>query len=360
MKGNSVMKLISLAQRRRSVFATIGTVAALALQANVAAAGPYTYNSESPNATTVNGSDMTQTLGPVAPKPGVRIGVVLKSLSNQYWQGIESGVKAAAKELNVEVNIQAATSESDNNQQLTIAQTMIGKKFDAYIVSPQSSSNLTPALNRMRELNVPIINPDDARIAGTVYVGPSHELDGTKAADFIAQNLPAGGEIAQIEGQAGSNAAILRIKGFKDGVAKYPNLKLVASVPGNWDGTQSYNAATTLLRKNPNIKAFYANNDTMAVGVAKAVSDMGLSGKVVIVGTDGIPAALDGIRNGKITATITPLPFYQGYWSVSAAVRLLNGQKVPDWVVAPAQLITKDNLEQFFDKSNDVKPGLYK
>jgi ribose transport system substrate-binding protein len=136
-------------------------------------------------------------------------------------------------------------------------------------------------------------------VSQAVYVGPSHELDGSQAADFIAQHLPEGGDVAQIVGQAGSNAAILRIKGFKEGVAKHPNLKLVASVPGNWDGTLAYNDTQTLLRKNPNIKAFYADNDTMAVGVAKAVSDMGMSGKILIVGTDGIPAALDGSSKAR-------------------------------------------------------------
>jgi ribose transport system substrate-binding protein len=338
----------------------LGGIAMLALQTGVSSADTYTYNSDAADAPHVMGADLASSLGPVTAKPGIRIGVILKSLSNQYWQGIESGVKAAAKDYGVDVNVQAANSESDPTQQLTIAQTMIGKKFDAYIVSPESSSNLTPAVKQMRDVGVPVINTDDARIAGTVYVGPSHELDGSQAADFIAQHLPDGGDVAQIEGQAGSNAAILRIKGFKEGVAKHPNLKLVASVPGNWDGTMAYNATQTLLRKNPNIKAFYADNDTMAVGVAKAVSDMGLSGKILIVGTDGIPAALDGIQKGTISATVTPLPFYQGYWSVEAAVRLLSGQKVPAWVVAPAQLITKDTLGQFFDKDNNVLPGLYK
>jgi ribose transport system substrate-binding protein len=344
----------------RSALGLLGGIAITALQAGSAGAEGFTYNSDSPDATKVMGADLSDSLGTVATKKDIRIGVILKSLSNQYWQGIASGIKAAAKDLGVEVNIQAANSEADPTQQLTIAQTMIGKKYDAYIVSPEASSNLTPAIKQMQAAGVPVINTDDARVNGSVYVGPSHELDGSQAADFIAQHLPDGGDVAQIEGQAGSNAAILRIKGFKEGVAKHPNLKLVASVPGNWDGTMAYNDTQTLLRKNPNLKAFYADNDTMAVGVAKAVSDMGLSGKILIVGTDGIPAALDGIKNDKISATVTPLPFYQGYWSVEAAVRLLAGQKVPDWVVAPAQLITKDNIDQFFDKDNNVKAGLYK
>ena len=352
----------SFDSRRAAIRLLLGVMVlgALGTEARSASATSYTYNSDSPQATRVFGADFAKTLGPVPSKSGIRIGAVLKTLNNQYWQGIQSGIRAAAKDFGVEVTIQAANTESDPTQQLTIAQTLIGRRFDAYIVSPEATSNLTPALQQMRDASVPIINTDDARIAASTYVGPDHELDGSQAADYIAEHLPNGGDVAQIEGQAGSSAAILRIRGFKNGVAKHPNLKLVASVPGNWDGNMAYNDAQTLLRKNPNIKAFYADNDTMAVGVAKAVSDAGMAGKIIVVGTDGIPAALNGIENGTISATVTPLPYYEGYWSVEAAVRLLSGQKVPDWVVAPAQLITKETIGQFYGSDNNVKVSLYK
>jgi len=329
------------------------------LTSSLQAADGFSYNSDQPDAPQILGADLSKTFGPIEKKEGVRIGVVLKSLTNQYWQGIAKGVETAARDLGVEVNIQAANSEADPTQQLTIAQTMIGRNFDAYILSPVSVSNLTPAVRELQNRNLPIANTDDSRIPATVYIGPNHELNGVVAADYMAAQLPDGGEVAQIEGQAGSSAAILRIKGFTEGIAKNPKLKLVASVPGNWDGTLAYNATQTILGKNPNIKAIYANNDTMAVGVAKAVSDMGLTGQILVIGTDGIPAVLDGIKNGTIAATVTPLPYYQGYWSVESLVRLLNGQDVPAWVVAPAQLITKENMDEFFDESYEVKEGLY-
>ena len=60
----------------------------------------------------VFGADLAKTLGPFKQAPGIKIGVVLKSLTNQYWQGIESGVKAGAAKYNVEVTVQAASSES--------------------------------------------------------------------------------------------------------------------------------------------------------------------------------------------------------------------------------------------------------
>jgi ribose transport system substrate-binding protein len=345
----------------RGAGASLRVSAALAfvIAAGFAHAGPYTYNSDSPNATKVEGADLAKNLGDFKQAPNIKVGVVLKSLTNQYWQGIESGIKAAAAKYNVDVTVQAASSESSATQQLTIAQTLFGKGFSAFILSPEATSNLTPALKQIQDAGLPVVNTDDARIAATVYVGPSHELDGSQAADYIAKQLPDGGKVAQIEGQAGSSAAILRIKGFKEGLAKHPNLVLVASVPGNWDGAQAYNAAQNLLQKYPDLKGIYANNDTMAVGVAKAVADAGRAGQVIVVGTDGIPAAMDAIQKGTMSATITPMPYYQGYWSLEAAVRLLSGQKVPDWVVAPAQLITKENMGEYFDKDFNMKPGLY-
>jgi ABC-type sugar transport system substrate-binding protein len=169
--------------------------------------------------------------------------------------------------------------------------------------------------------------------------------------------MPDGGEVAQIEGQAGSSAAILRIKGFKDGVAKAGNLKLVASVPGDWDADKAFAAANQIIGQYPDLKCIYANNDTMAIGVAKAVQSSGKT--IAVIGTDGVPEAVDGVRKGTVHATISPLPFYQGYWAVESAVRLLAGQDVPKWVVSPAQLITKDTVDQFYDDKGFVLSGLF-
>jgi ribose transport system substrate-binding protein len=322
-----------------------------------ASATTYTYNSNAAGIDQINGSDLAKTLGQVTATKKYRIAVILKALTNQYWQGIQAGAKGAGDKLGVDVVIQAASGESAQNQQLTIAQTLAGQKFDAYVVAPESASNLNPAIAIMQAQKAPIVNVDDARIAATVYTGPDHQLDGTQAAQYLAKLFPKGGKVAQIEGQAGSSAAILRIKGFKDGVTAAGNLQLIASVPGDWDANKAYAAAQQIIKQHPDLKGIYANNDTMAVGVAKAVKDSGK--KIAVVGTDGVPEAIAGVRSGTMAATVSPLPFYEGYWAVEAAVRLLEGQKVATWVVAPAQLITKDNVDQFYNQSGMVLPNLF-
>ena len=354
-KGNGALAFASVAVIGLSACSSASDVATGGSDST--AAKTYTYASDQDGASTIDGVDLATKLGEVTPTKKYRVAVILKSLTNQYWQGIDKGAKAAGEKFGVDVTVQAASSEAAQTEQLTIAQTMVGQKFDAYVVAPESTSNLTPALQQMQGQGAPIVNVDDARVPATVYTGPDHELDGTQAAEELAKLIPSGGQVAQIEGQAGSSAAILRIKGFKEGVAKVSNLKLVASVPGDWDADKSYAAAQQVIRQYPDLKGIYANNDTMAVGVAKAVQASGK--KIAVIGTDGVPEAVAGVRAGTMTATVSPLPYYEGYWAVESAVRLLAGQDVPQWVVAPAQLITTDTVDKFYDEDGQVVTTLY-
>lgn len=317
----------------------------------------YTYTSDAEDAAQLEGAEMASTLGAVEPSKDYRVAVILKALTNQYWQGIEKGAEAAAKDFGVDITVQAASSESAQTEQLTIAQTLVGQKFDAYVVAPESTSNLTPALRQMKSQGAPIVNVDDARVGATTYVGPNHELNGIQAAAEFQKEFPDGGKVAQVEGQAGSSAAILRIKGFKEGVEKAGNLDLVASVPGDWDADKAFAAAQQIIRQHPDVKGIYANNDTMAIGVAKAIESSGK--KISVIGTDGVPEVIAGVRDGSVTATVSPLPYWEGYWAVEAAVRHLEGQEVAAWVVAPAQLITKSNVDEFYTDNGLVRGDLF-
>lgn len=311
--------------------------------------GKYSYTSADPS---LKGADVT-TLdalfsGLEKPNAQVRFGVVLKTLTNEYWQEIERGMKSAAEKYGIDLTVQASSEESAQSQQLSITQTMIGQRFDAFLVSPESTSNLTPAIKQMQSKGLPIVNVEDARIDATAFVGPASQFEGGNAGEYIASQLPNGGKVAQIEGSAGSNAAQLRTSGFKEAISKAPNVQLVASVPGDWDASKAYDAASSLLKANPDLAAIYANNDTMALGVVKAVADAGRTGRVIVVGTDGIPSAIKAIKDGTLSATTTPQPYSQGYWAVQCALALVEGKSVPAFVLTPAVLVDKNNVAQMY------------
>ena len=111
-----------------------------------------------------------------------------------------------------------------------------------------------------------------------------------------------------------------------------------------------------ILRSTRDISAVYCHNDEMALGAIKAVKEAGRSREIWLSGYDGIQLdALEAIHNGELRATWQYLPF--GTEAVDAAVKILQGVKVPREIVFPSPLITRDNIGEFYDaKARKVKP----
>ena len=170
----------------------------------------------------VNFSSLTKSLGavPKAPK-GLKMGSLMKFLGNQYWIDLAAGQKTRAKKYGVKIDVQAAASESDQVGQLNSMQTMVTKGYKALLVSPQSNTNLCPAVEKAEAKKYLVLNVNDGVLPGArQWVGPNQISNGVLAAEYFIKNLPAGSEVANIQGQVGAYAAIQRTKGFVDTAKK--------------------------------------------------------------------------------------------------------------------------------------------
>lgn len=284
---------------------------------------------------------------PAAPE-GTSVGGVSKTLTNEYWRSLGEGYAAYAETAGVEFVYQAAQSEGDQLGQLSIAENLISQGFDALLFSPQTDSNLQPALESAQAQDIPVVNVNDAVIPGARhYVGNVQRDNGVRVAQWFVENRPEGGKVAVIEGQAGVFAAGQRTDGFTATIEQAGNFEVVASVPGNWDRQLSYDAAATILQQHPDLVGFYANNDGMALGVVEAVKAAGLQYQVVVFGTDGISDAYESIRAGELTGTVDSFPVLTGEVAMEVALRLVGGQDLPRVIATPQALITADNVEDF-------------
>jgi ribose transport system substrate-binding protein len=297
----------------------------------------------------IESKDVEAKFGPVpAPKKDMHFAYVTKTLINEFWQDVASGIQKEASKYNIKVDIQAAKDESSLADQLNLAQTILSSKPDALLLSPQSDSNLAPVIEAAKAQNIPTIIIDDARTEGaSTYVGTDQVAIGARAADFLHKSFPNGGNVAQIEGQAGSPNARKRIQGFTTELKTFPDLKLVASQPGDWDRLTAMNATSNILREHPDLIGVYANNDGMAFGVFEAVNGASKANQVAVVGTDGIAEAKKSIANGEMKATVAEFPYQEGILGVQMALRLLGCQPIPPWVISPQAVITGENVKDF-------------
>ena len=291
-------------------------------------------------------ADVQETFGPLPRvRKTYRIGVVLKFFGNQYWQLLAEGVQSKADELGVVVDVRAAATETDPEGQRQVFEEMLALDYAAFIVSPQTDDNLIDVVAQAQRAGkiVLIVNEivEDARY----WVGPNQYESGVRAAEYLAAHLPAGSEVAVVEGLPGAYAARQRTRGFHDAL-RNASLRLVDSAPANWDAQQAARVAAGMLAAYPNLQGFYCNNDVMALGVIEAVNAVNRLDEVLIIGTDGIEPAYAAIRAGELTATVDSFPCITGQIALEVMVRLLEGQALPRVVYSPQSLIDAANIEQ--------------
>jgi ribose transport system substrate-binding protein len=293
--------------------------------------------------------DLTSSLGAPTGSANTKLCYITRTLSNEFWGFERDGFEAEAKKLGVKYQTFDVTDESSITEQLDKAKSAANQGCSALLASPISATGLDTVFTDALAKNTPVVILNDAKgtVPGTVYVGPDAKTIGQTAADYIVTKLPEGGKVAMIEGDPGSSNALNRGEGFKAAVAKHSNLQLVASQTAKWDQTKAQEIASAMLTANPDIKAFYSQNDGMALGVSAAIAAKNLTGKVLLVGTDGIPQAKKEILAGTMTATVSEQPTTEGASGVDAALWLLAGKKVPGWVDVPAFIIDSANVGQY-------------
>jgi ABC-type sugar transport system substrate-binding protein len=281
---------------------------------------------------------------------GAGVGVVIKGLDNPFFAAMEQGVQAAAHDRQAEVRVSAATGLDDTAGQASKLEALIARKLGCYVVNPISQSNLVEALSHV-PAGTPIVNidspvgADDARALGikvSTYIGTDNQAAGRLAADAMAGLVGRGARVGIIGGISGDATSAARIDGFRAGVrGRFDPLD---PINADWDERKAMHAAAALLRDEPGIDGFFAANDQMALGITRAVADLGRRSSVAIVGVDGIEQALAAVRRGAMSATVSQYPYTIGRLGVEACLAAASGKPLPARVDAPIQVVTRANI----------------
>jgi ABC-type sugar transport system substrate-binding protein len=281
-----------------------------------------------------------------------RVGVVIKGLDNPFFAAMEQGVRAAGRDRKAEVRLQAATGLEDTAGQASKLESLISQGLGCYVVNPINQVNLVGALSHVPD-GTPIVNidspvgPDEAQALGidiSTYIGTDNKAAGKLAADTMAGFVGRGARVGVIGGISGDATSVARIDGFSSGArGRFDTLNPVSA---DWDERKAMLAAEALLRSEPGIDGFFAANDQMALGVARAVDEAGRKGSVAVVGVDGIEQALKAVERGAMSATISQYPYTIGRLGVEACVAAEVGKPLPAKVDAPIQVVTERNVEQ--------------
>jgi len=113
-----------------------------------------------------------------------------------------------------------------------------------------------------------------------------------------------------------------------------------------WETEEANKVFTNILTANPDIKGVMAANDSMALGVAKALDAAGQRGKILVVGFDNIPAIRPLIKSGSVLATVDQFGSAMAANAIDLGIKSRKeGKPLQGWVKTPVELVTIKNLK---------------
>jgi inositol transport system substrate-binding protein len=276
------------------------------------------------------------------------IGITVQDMSNEFITMLKEAMQIQFKKYpTVQYIINDAEAKPD--KQVSQMDNFISQKVNAIICNPADAEALIPAIKDAIKAGIPVItlSSDVSKNVGQFWSGSENESAGQIEAQYIADKLKGKGNIAVLRGPIGHFAEIGRFKGYKKVLDKYPGLKVVFDQTGNWNREEAMSIMENWLQTGKKIDAVLAQNDGMALGALKAVTDAKMKNKIMVVGVDAIKDALDSVKAGKLDATTFQDAIGQAYGAVDMAVKVANGQKIKPNII-PFELVTKKNVAGYY------------
>jgi ribose transport system substrate-binding protein len=277
---------------------------------------------------------------PSAPaKKAYKIGVSLLTRDDEFYKALEQGLKDEAAKEKVEVTINSA--DKDLNKQINQVQNFIAQKMDAIVLCPVDSQGIASAVMQANQANIPVFTADIASKAGKVvcHVASDNVQGGKLDGDFLAKQLNGKGNVAILDLRTVTSVQD-RVKGFKQALAAYPGIKIVADE--DVDGAKRENAlpkATNILTAHPETNAIFGINDPVALGALSVLQQLNKK-DVIVVGFDAVPEAQSYIAKGsQLKGDAIQYPHVIGSATIDAIVKSLNGEMVPAIVPIPTGLV---------------------
>lgn len=287
-------------------------------------------------------------------KTDYTIVTIPKATGLAWFQRMDEGVKQFAADTGVDA-YQNGPAEADAAQQAQYVEEAIAAGVDAICVVPNDPTSLEEVLKRAKDAGIVVI---------------SHEAAGMKNVDWDIEAFDnvAYGEhfmmkLAELMGQKGEYAVMV---GYLTSAShntwvdssiayqeqNYPDMKLAMDkIESAEDQEQAYNKTKEALTANANITGFQGSSMADPAGIARAVDEMGMTGKVHIVGTSLVSVCGKYVRDGVIDMISFWDPAAAGYAMNELALRILNGEEIGEGTALTVQGYEKLALDSANDKT---------
>jgi ribose transport system substrate-binding protein len=289
-----------------------------------------------------------------AAAPGrLRVAVVPKGTTHEFWKAVHAGAAKAGKELGVEIVWKGPLKEDDLKSQVDLVQSFTAQGVSGMVLAPLNDSALVAPVRTATKAGVPVVIFDsDLKGQDHVsFVATDNRAAGRLAGERMGRALGGKGNVVVLRYQEGSASTRNREDGFLEAIRGFPQLSLVSDNQYAGATTESaFSASENLLIARQagkgQLQGVFCPNESTTFGMLLALEKAGLSGKLKLIGFDASSKLVEGVRSGKIDALVLQNPFNMGYLAVRTLVMHLRKEPVQRLIDTGATVVDKANLDQ--------------
>jgi ribose transport system substrate-binding protein len=306
-----------------------------------------------------------ESAGPPKPAP-IRIAVIPKGTTHEFWKAVHAGAVKAAREANVDVVWKGPLKEDDLKSQVDLVQSFTAQGVSGIVLAPLNDTALAAPVKAATDAQIPVVIFDsDLKDKSYVsFVATDNHAAGGLAGERMGKLLNGKGNVIVLRYLEGSASTTNREEGFLEAIKKFSDIKIVSDNRFGGATTESAHAASEnlLLAQNAakgTVNGIFTPNESTTFGMLLALQKAELAGKVHFIGFDSSEKLVNAVGAGQIDALVLQDPMKMGYLAVKTLTLHLQKQPVEARIDTGATLLDKDNLKNP-DMAELVTPDLAK
>lgn len=284
---------------------------------------------------------------PAASAAGRTVAVFTKNQTNPFFKDVRIGAEKAAASLGFDVLNYVPTKPDNLIEQLSQVEDVVVKRPKGILFTPVDARAMAQGVAKINASGIPVVNVSERLASGEVvsFVGAAdHDLGVASARNLLA-TMGGRGRVIIIEGVKGSPSGEDRLRGYRDVIAEFPDVEVLASQPGNFQRRDALMVMDNLLQRHPKVDGVLAANDAMAIGAVQALSSANRT--ALVAGINGTEEAVRAVIRGTLLSTTSSQPFEQGCIAMMVLVRAIEGRPVFKEKYMTPLVITKANAADF-------------
>ena len=268
-----------------------------------------------------------------AQKKRLKLGVILFSTGNPFFQDVLAGINEKAEEL-AGYNCTVITKQISFGveAQLQAVKELLAEEVNGIAMTPYNDERIRYCINTLYEQGIPVVtlNTDIENSRRIAYVGSNYTRSGATAAGLLQLMTSGTVNVGIVTGSSNILCHTERIAGFLKTLEPFSDrIRVVDTVEIHDDEVESYEKTTTLLSKHPEINAlFFAAGGVY--GGCRSVEALGKKKAIRIIAFDLVPTTRQMLENDTIAATICQQPKIQGSKPLSLLFAYLTTGENPE------------------------------